>query len=281
MIAMSARFSRSSQSNAESALNQVTPEGLLSPSELYHENSKLHCSDLGLYAWIHYVNTSPEIRQVISRPATHYRGYPAIPLTKDFPPTPHCFEEVVIRRRSRREFSGLPMPLQTLAKILYLGDGVVDYLQAGDGSTWSLRTAPSGGGLYPIDLYCAVMRVDGLAPGLYFYNPAQHSLEQLLKQDLTQALAAIAPAAEASISQASICIILSSVMSRIKFKYGERAYRFVLLEAGHVAQNLLLAAQAEAVNAFAVGGFLDDPLNDLLHLDGVEEAALYFVLMGY
>jgi SagB-type dehydrogenase family enzyme len=172
------------------------------------------------------------------------------------------------------------MPLQTLAKILYLGDGVVDCSQAEDGITWSLRTAPSGGGLYPINLYCAVMQVDGLAPGLYFYNPAQHSLEQLLKQDLTQALVAIAPAAEASIRQASICIILSSVMSRIKFKYGERAYRFVLLEAGHIAQNLLLAAQAEAVNAFAVGGFLDDPLNDLLQLDGVEEAALYFVLMG-
>lgn len=277
---MSARLSRSSKSNAESAPNQVPPEGLLSPSELYHENSKLHCSDLGLYTWIHYVNTSPEIRQIISRPATHYRGYPTIPLTKDFPPTPHCFEEVVTQRRSRRKFSGFPMSLQTLAKILYLGDGVVACSQTEDGIPWSLRTAPSGGGLYPIDLYCAIMRVDGLAPGLYFYNPAQHSLEQLLKQDLTEALAALAPAAEASIRQASICIILSSVMPRIKFKYAERAYRFALLEAGHIAQNILLAAQAETVNAFTVGGFLDDPLNHLLQLDGVEEMALYLVLMG-
>jgi len=277
---MTARFSHSPKPKANTFTNEVTPEELLSPSEIYHENSKLRSSDLGLYAWINYVNTSPEIRQIISRPATHSRGYSAIQLTKDFSPTPYRFEEVFVQRRSRRKFSGLPMSLQTLAKILYFGDGVVDCLEAEDGTTWTLRTAPSGGGLYPIELYCVAMRVDGLAPGLYFYNPAQHSLEQLLKQDLTQALAAIAPAAEASIGQASICIILSSVMSRIKFKYGERAYRFVLLEAGHIAQNLMLAAQAEAVNAFAVGGFLDDPLNDLLQLDGVEEAALYFVLMG-
>ena len=69
-------------------------------------------------------------------------------------------------------------------------------------------------------------------------------------------------------------------MNRIKFKYGERGYRFLLLEAGHIAQNLLLAAEADGMGGVAIGGFLDDPLNDLLDLDGVEEAVVYMVLAG-
>ena len=224
---------------------EAPPNLLLSPSEVYHENSKLHPSDIGLYTWISFIGSSPEVRQIISRPFTHYRGYKSITLPKEFPPAPHSFEEVVVKRRSIREFSGEHMSLETLAKLLYLGDGVVETLKFGDSSEWSVRTAPSGGGLYPIELYTVVTRVENLSPGLYSYNPLKHTLEQVIERDLTEALIIASPAMEESIRGACACIMISGVMPRSKFKYGERAYRFILLEAGHVAQNILLAAQAE------------------------------------
>lgn len=259
--------------------HEATSEELFSPAELYHENSKLHTSDKTTYINIGIVNTSPEIRQIITRPFPHYLGYPSIELPKDFSPTPYAFENILKERRSVHHFSGAPISLNTLAKILYLGDGVSTTTHADDGTDWLFRTAPSGGGLFPIDLYCIALRVDSLISGLYFYNVQHHCLERLAEQDFTTTLQEATYLKE-EVSQACACIIMSAVMPRTKFKYGERAYRFALLETGHIAQNLLLAAQAEGLGGLPVGGFLDDRLNKLLRLDGCEEIVLYLVLIG-
>ena len=240
----------------------------------------LRPSNTQLYSWIAHVNSSPDVRGVISRPFTHYRGYPAIPLTRDFAPTSRSFEDIVEQRRSARDFSSEPISIESLSKILYLGDGISQWWHTPDGFDWPLRTAPSGGGLYPIETYCIVLRVEGLMPGLYFYHQLNHSLECVLEQDLTEILTEAIPGQAESVRQASACIVLSAVMPRIKFKYGERGYRFLMLEAGHIAQNLLLTAEAEGLGGVAVGGYLDDPLNALLRLDGVEEAVVYLALIG-
>lgn len=259
--------------------NEVAADLLFSPAELYHENSKLHPSNKVAHITIGIVNTSPDIRRIITRPFPHYRGYPSIELPKEFPLTSYAFETVLQQRRSVRQFSGTPISLNALAKILYFGDGIVTSALAQDGAEWLLRTAPSGGGLFPIDLYCIVLRVDGVMPGLYSYNTLHHSLEQLAVQDFTEPLIK-ATSGEIPVSQASVCILLSAVMQRTSFKYGERAYRFVLLEAGHIAQNLLLATHAEGLGGVPIGGFYDDMLNDLLRLDGCQEAVLYLILIG-
>ncbi|HZT36083.1 MAG TPA: SagB/ThcOx family dehydrogenase, partial [Nitrososphaera sp.] len=159
-------------------------------------------------------------------------------------------------------------------------DGIVTNQQATDGSEWLLRTAPSGGGLYPVDLYCMVINVDGLAPGLYFYNVLHHSLEQLIARDFTAVLRT-ATALEETVDRAGVCILMAGFMQRAKFKYGERAYRFALLEAGHIAQNVLLATQAEGLGGYPIGGFLDDDLNLALGLNGCDEIVLYLVLLGH
>jgi SagB-type dehydrogenase family enzyme len=258
---------------------EIAPDLLLSPSELYHENSKLHPDDIALYSWIQFVNTSPATRRLISRPMTRFRGYPAVPLPEECPDDTSALAKLLFQRRSARSFSGAPMSLSALAGILRLGDGLVTAQSGDDGTVWGLRTAPSGGALYPIDLYCAVMRVDGLAPGLYSYDVAQHELQLLRQEDLTEALAE-GTALGSALRQACVCIFLGAVFGRSKFKYGERAYRFVLLEAGHIAQNLLLAAESAGLAAVPVGGFMDDRMNGLLRFDGVEEAVVYAVVIG-
>jgi SagB-type dehydrogenase family enzyme len=253
---------------------------LFSPAEIYHENSKLRTTDMSLYAWISFVSSSPDIRNIISKPFSHYEGYKSIPLSKNFSRTSLSFEEVVINRRSVRDFTGDAMSLETLAKILFLGDGVVKTMHFSDGANWPVRTAPSGGGLFPIEMHAVVMNVKGLSQGLYIYNPEEHALKQILEKDLTDYLVNSSPAMEQSIRKASVCIILNAIVPRQKFKYGERAYRFALLEAGHITQNILLAAQAENLGAVAVGGYLDDDIDRLLSLDGVEEVSLYMTLIG-
>jgi SagB-type dehydrogenase family enzyme len=82
------------------------------------------------------------------------------------------------------------------------------------------------------------------------------------------------------LGQASVCFILSAIFQRTRWKYHERTYRYVLMEAGHLGQNLYLAATSLGLSACAIGAFFDDALNDMLGLDGQEEAALYLVTVG-
>ena len=256
-------------------------ELLFSASEIYHEDSKMHKSDISFYSWISFINISPNIRNIISNPITHFRGYPIIPLTQNHLPTNLSFEDIIKKRRSIRKFSGKSISLERLSKILFLGDGVIEKLEYFDGSTWSLRASPSPGGLYPIDIYCITLNIDNMLPGLYFYNPLQHQLELIQKGILLEPLMDALPGVENdTLKQSCACIILGGIMPRVKFKYGERGYRFALLEAGHICQNLLLAAHAEEVGALPVGGFLDDELNKLLHFDGLNEIVIYLTIIG-
>ncbi|MCX6358188.1 MAG: SagB/ThcOx family dehydrogenase [Armatimonadetes bacterium] len=256
------------------------PDDLVSPSEVYHEASKLRLPDRPLYAWIAHVNTSPEVRQTISRPLTHLRGAPTVELPRVAPTTARSFRSILEGRRSGRDYSGVPIGLEALGSLLYLGDGIVVRMDMGGGATWGLRTAPSGGGLYPIELYCIVLNALGVPPGVYLYAASTHRLECVRAGDVTEELVDAVPAQAEMVRSAGVCIVMSAVMPRIKFKYGERGYRFALLEAGHIAQNLLLAAEAQGLSGVAIGGFMDDPLNRLLGLDGVDEAALYAVMVG-
>jgi len=82
------------------------------------------------------------------------------------------------------------------------------------------------------------------------------------------------------LGQAQVCLVLSAVFQRTRWRYRERSYRYVLLEAGHIGQNVYLAATSMGLGACAVGAFLDDELNGLLGLDGSEEAALYILAVG-
>lgn len=192
-------------------------------------------------------------------------------------PDPHGYQglsldQAIEQRRSRRNYADEPISLAELSGLLYAANGLTDPAR-------ELRAAPSAGALYPIETYVVVHHVTGLTPGLYHYAVADHALEQLRMEDLRSALL-VAGIGQEMLQQASVCFVLSAIFQRSRWKYRERAYRYILLEAGHIGQNLYLAATSLGLGACAVGAFLDDNLNDLIGLDGDEEAALYLFAVG-
>jgi len=118
-----------------------------------------------------------------------------------------------------------------------------------------------------------------LHPGLYHYAVSDHALERLRAANLRGELL-LAGIGQEMLGQAQVCFALSAIFQRTRWKYRERTYRYILLEAGHIAQNLYLAATSLGLGACAVGAFLDDALNKLLGLDGEQEAALYLISVG-
>lgn len=209
------------------------------------------------------------------RQPARYKSYPdAARITL---PPPHNYQEMSLqeaieRRRSRREYLAESLSLEELSALLHAASGVTD-------STRGFRAAPSAGALYPIETYAVVHDAAGLEAGLYHYAVPDHTLEQLQRENL-QAAMMVAGIGQTMLGQAQVCFVLSAIFQRTRWKYRERTYRYVLLEAGHIGQNLYLAATAMGLGACAVGAFLDDNLNDLLGLDGEEEAVLYIIAVG-
>jgi SagB-type dehydrogenase family enzyme len=205
-------------------------------------------------------------------PYKTYAGAKRIPLPDPHPYRGLSLEEAVQARRSRRAYSGQPLSLAELSRLLYAAQGITQ-------PQGELRAAPSAGALYPIELYAVAHNVAGLEPGIYHYAAPAHELE-LVRQGDQRAAVTKAGAGQGHLGQAAVCFILSAVFQRTRWKYHERAYRYTLVEAGHIGQNLYLAATSMGLGACAVGTFLDDDLNGLLGLDGEEEAALLIITGG-
>jgi SagB-type dehydrogenase family enzyme len=159
--------------------------------------------------------------------------------------------DALSRRRSVREFAAAPLTDDEVAHLLWAAQGVT----SSDGK----RTAPSAGALYPLELYV----VD--AGGVSRYRPADHALTAVRSGDLRAALAAVAVEQD-WIAIAPLVVVILGVTGRTAAKYGDRADRYVALEAGHAAQNLLLQATALGLAGVPVGAFHDADLADLLDL---------------
>jgi SagB-type dehydrogenase family enzyme len=181
-------------------------------------------------------------------------------------------ETAIVTRRSQRDYTNAPLGLVNLSRLLYLAQGITQ-------SEYELRAVPSAGALYPLELYAIVHRAEGLAAGIYHYAVQTHKLERLQTGDFRLAIVT-AGLGQDFLGQANVCLVISAVFQRTRWKYHERTYRYVLMEAGHLGQNLYLAATALGLGVCAIGAFLDDPLNQLLQLDGQQEAALYIVSVG-
>jgi SagB-type dehydrogenase family enzyme len=170
------------------------------------------------------------------------------------------------RRRSRRAFSGArAVGWPQIGQLLWALQGVSERK---DG----LRTAPSAGALYPLEIDAA------LASGVYRYVPASHALRQRDARDVRSALVRAA-VGQSWLAEAACVFALSGVAARTQRRYGERAARYVHMEAGHAAQNLLLAAVSIGLDAVPVGAFDDDAVAQALRLSS-GEAPLYLLPVG-
>jgi SagB-type dehydrogenase family enzyme len=185
-----------------------------------------------------------------------------------------ALEEAIERRRSVRDYTGRPLSLEELSRLLWYTCGI-------SAERWGLRlrVAPSAGALYPIEVYPVIHNVAGLASGIYHYHYPNHALEKLKEGDFRATLIRYGVGQE-FLGQANLVLALAAIFQRTRWKYQERTYRYVMVEAGHIGQNVYLAATSMGLGACAVGAFLDDDLNRLLEIDGTEEAVIYLLAVG-
>jgi SagB-type dehydrogenase family enzyme len=139
---------------------------------------------------------------------------------------------------------------------------------------------PSGGGLYPLEQYVIARRIGGLAPGIYHYNVPGHFLECVSEGSMPAKVLSDTFMAQPYVGQSAFVLVLTAVFARSLWKYRDRGYRYMLFEAGHVAQNSNLVAAALGLGALNLGGFFDADLVAYLKLDIEEEAPLYAVAFG-
>lgn len=182
--------------------------------------------------------------------------------------------EVIRARRSVRAYTQDPMSLKDLSQILWATQGITASI--GD---HRLRAAPSAGALYPIETYLLINRVDDLEPGLYHYDVETHKLDILKIGDYSREVRTGALNQQIA-ERASVVFIWSAIFQRSKWKYLQRAYRYIFLDAAHIAQNLALAVEGLGLGSCQIGALFDDYLNELLEFDISEESVIYMSSVG-
>jgi len=210
-------------------------------------------------------------------PAETYKQYPAaekISLAVPADRGTNSLQSLLQGRRSVRRYSRAPAGIEDLAFLLWAAQGVT--ARAG---SHLLRTAPSAGALYPIETYLAVENITGLAPGLFHFDVRNFGLERLTSGPPGQ-LVARAALNQGFIGKGAAVFIWSAVYRRNMSKYGERGLRYILMDAGHICQNLLLAAAALNLAACPVAAFYDEELNEILDLNEEEESVVYLAVVG-
>ena len=182
--------------------------------------------------------------------------------------------EAIAQRRSVRSFSIEPVSMEALSLLLWSSQGVTARRFGHE-----FRAAPSAGALYPVETYVIANRVSDLPSGLYRYLPAQHALLGLATGPLGD-LIARAALDQGMAEEAATVFVWTAVFERCACKYRQRSYRYVYLDAGHVAAHLTLAAAALGLGSCPIAALYDDEVNAILGADGLEESVLYMAVVG-
>ncbi len=240
--------------------------------ELFHDNSKVELN-------------SPIVPpdEVLSRMAQtsdslEYTAKQQIPLPAlDADEPGSVLQQLINQRVSEREWTLTEITFAELSKILQgycitRSNEDTEFLQP-------FRAVPSGGGLFPLELYINVHNCVDLDPGIYHFSPRSNSLVRMVRGDQTAKLADCFVQQDV-IYNAAITILLTGMFSRSTFKYGNRGYRFTLMEAGHLAQNFCLYATDMGLSNLCMGGYFDRKLDKLLNLDGVTQSVVYAFSAG-
>jgi SagB-type dehydrogenase family enzyme len=240
--------------------------------QLYHENSKssrfrLLLTGQDLIDW-----------QLSLQPSLCYEGHPIINLPRPQPTFGKPLEQVLLERRTASDLVKTVLPVSVLATLLYYAYGISSPSLKGS-FPHGTRAVPSGGALYPLELYVHVSAVEGVPAGIYHYEPATHLIRRFADGDQSEKLAACLVQPDLAM-HAAFMVFITSLFARTTTKYGERGYRFALLEAGHVGQNLALVASALGLGITGIGGFIDFRVDRLLDIDGVNQSSLYLFAVG-
>lgn len=218
-------------------------------------------------------------RSPVPRRIGTYKSYPNPLARLDLPAPSQAGGKglwtALLERSSIREFGQAALSLPEVSQLLWASQGITR-----ERGEWQFRTAPSAGALYPIETYLVVNRVDGLAGGLYHYEVRTHRLAFLREDPLIGMALTRAAMGQTMCQRAAIVLVWTAVVARSARKYGERAYRYIYMDAGHVAQNVYLAATALDLACCVIGAFFDDEVDAVLELDGPEEISVYMAALG-
>lgn len=204
-----------------------------------------------------------------------YADAPRLGLPTPDPRHTMDLDRALRERRSVRDFTSRPLTSNDLSYLVWAATGIQRREEG-----YAFRTAPSAGALYPIETYISVQRVELIKPGLYHYAIEPHALELLKEGDLGREVARGA-LGQGICAEAAAVFLWTAVFHRSKWKYRQRAYRYVYLDAGHIAENLYLTATALGLGCCTIGALFDDELNSTLGVDGEEESVLYLAAVGH
>jgi len=184
--------------------------------------------------------------------------------------------KAIENRRSVRDYSEQPLTLGELSFLLWCTQGVKGVVAR----PATLRTVPSAGARHAFETYLLVNRVEGLRAGLYRFLAIEHKLVEVSLESGLADRVAEACLGQRSVTTSAVAFIWAAVTYRMVWRYGQRGYRYLHLDAGHVCQNLYLAAEAIGSGVCAIGAFRDDQINGLLGIDGKEQFVIYLAAVG-
>jgi SagB-type dehydrogenase family enzyme len=239
--------------------------------ELFHENSKnrRYQSALSEQAIINEMTRLHE--------SLPFEGYPVIDLPNATRSLNVSLEKAITTRTSALSMIATPISFEDVALLLTCAYGITR--DTGSTGVRPFRAVPSAGALYPLEIFIYCKAVPQLVRALYHYNPSRNNL-RLIREDVDEETIKDGFIQANLVSNISLLIFITAMFERSVFKYGERGYRYSLLEAGHVAQNICVVTNALNLSCLPLGGFIDDRIDDLLGLDGLRQSTVYAIAVG-
>lgn len=249
-------------------------------STLYNERIKMRAAGSGVGALMS-APAAPETEHGVFAPipiVKSYRGAERVALP---PPGPLMAPagEVLSNRRSRREYRRQPISRQQLSDLVYYACGVTGRTQGYGYVQLPLRTFPSCGGLQVPEVYLSIQAVEEVPDGLYHYSVMDHALELMRPGHHGARLRQIC-LGQAQLETAAVVFLVTGCFDRLRWKYGERGYRYMCIDTGYLGENIYIAGEGMGLGVCAIAGFLDDAVEEFLSVDGRSETALLLTTVG-
>lgn len=244
--------------------------------EIFHENTKLNSHKLKIFqSHVGKHISNPDFKESSLENNKCYPTLKRIKLNISKLPALNI-QSCILNRKSVRNFTSDPMQYNELSNILYYSAGLNDHKKY----KINFRNEPSAGALYPLEIYIVINRVNNIHTGIYHYNIRENCLELLKEVNDICNLVDDYHIKDQSITTANATLLVTAIFKRTTFKYGNRGYRFILTEVGHLLQNIALTSTTYGIGTCELGGYEDDEINHLLDIDGVYEAIVGEMAIG-
>ena len=212
----------------------------------------------------------------VQKPAPPGATILTLPRREEWSIPPCDLQEAIAARQSHRRYDPAPLSLEEVAFLLWATQGLRAVLH----EAATLRTVPSAGCRHPFETYLAILRVEGVTPGIYRYLPIDHALVCERESDVLAGHLTAAAHGQAFSGRAALTFIWTVIPERTEWRYGEASYKVIALDAGHVCQNLYLACEAIGAGTCAIAAYNQELADRLVGVDGTDEFTIYLAPVG-